>query len=100
MARPPGALGKRQRAALTAAQEGKLGPHAEKTIKYLLDLSNDPNADHATRIQAANAALQYVKPKLAAVETTNTDPRDQLDAKSLEDNAAKKMVERASLAIR
>lgn len=84
MARTPGALNRRTRAALSAAAEGKLGPHAEKTIKYLLDLSNDPSADHATRIQAANAALQYVKPKLAAIEQTTIDERDKADPAEIE----------------
>jgi hypothetical protein len=76
--RTKGALNRRTRAALTAAAEGKLADAGEQTISYLLKVANDPNRDDAVRMQAANAALPYVKPRLASIEQTNLDPRDQI----------------------
>jgi hypothetical protein len=76
MSRPKGALNKRTRTAMAAAAEGRLGKDADRTIESLLRVANDESRDVATRTQAANAALPYVKPRLAAVEQTNIDPGD------------------------
>lgn len=94
MARPKGALNKRTRAALAAATEGKLGERAEETIAYLLKIANDPATEHNLRVQAANAALPYCKPRLASIEQTNIEPKDQLDPKELEAKLASKYAEK------
>ncbi len=83
MARPKGALNKRTRAALSAAAEGKLGKRADKTLEDLLDIFNDAAKDPSERMRAADIALQYLKPKLAAIEQTTIEPRDQQDPDQL-----------------
>ena len=78
MARTRGALNKRTRAALSAAAEGRLEKGGERTINYLLAIANDPARDDSVRMQAANVALPYVKPKLATIEQRNIDDGDKL----------------------
>ena len=97
MARPTGALNKRTRAALAAAAEGKLGEKAEDTIAYLLKIANDPTTEHNLRVQAANAALPYCKPRLASIEQTNIDPRDEANPAELLASMASAMIEKPQL---
>ncbi|SRR5581483_1596316 len=83
MARPKGALNKRTRAALSAAAEGKLGAGAEKALMDLLKIAQDPEKDLAVRMRAAEILLPYCKPRLAAIEQTTIEPRDQMDPAQL-----------------
>jgi hypothetical protein len=84
MGRPKGALNKRTRAALSAVAEGKLGAGAEKTLCDLLRLAQDQSAEISVRMRAAEILLPYCKPRLAAIEQTTIEPRDQLDPAEVE----------------
>ena len=97
MPRPKGALNKRTRAALAAAAEGKLGEKAEETIAYLLKIANDPTTEHNLRVQAANAALPYCKPRLASIEQTSPDPRDEANPSELLASMVSKLIEKPEL---
>jgi len=94
MARPKGALNKRTRAALSAAVEGKLSEKGEKTIEYLLQVANDERQEPQIRLQAANAALPYCKPRLASIEQTHVDPRDKKTPEEIKAAFAASMAEK------
>ena len=82
MARTKGALNKRTRAALHAAQTGELGGDGISPIEYLLKVVRDSEKPDAIRIEAAKAVAPYLQPKLCAVDLTNhvaTDQRTQAD---------------------
>jgi len=86
MARTKGALNKRTRAALHAAQTGEIGGDGISPIEYLLKVVRDSEKPDAIRIEAAKAVAPYLQPKLCAVDLTNhvtTDQRTQ--AEILED---------------
>jgi hypothetical protein len=69
---------------LSDAEEGKLGKNVKKTLAHLQMIVDDPKRDDAIRMQASNILLPYMKPRLAAIEQTNIDPRDKLDPAELE----------------
>jgi|KBSMisStandDraft_5_1062788.scaffolds.fasta_scaffold1618098_1 hypothetical protein len=73
MPRTKGALNKQTRIALTAAAEGKLADGAEHTLALVMGIANDPTRDDAIRLQAANVALPYVRPRLASIEQRHVD---------------------------
>lgn len=70
MARPVGALNKRTRAALHAAQTGELGTGGESPVDYLLRVMRDSKKADTLRIEAAKAVAPYMSPKLSAVEVS------------------------------
>lgn len=74
MARPKGALNKRTRAALHAAQTGELGGGGIDPIAYLLKVMRDSRKPDALRIEAAKAVAPFLAPKLAAVEVISPVP--------------------------
>lgn len=76
MARTKGALNKRTRAALHAAQTGELGGGGENPVEYLLRVMRDPKKPDELRVEAAKAVAPYLQPKLSAVEMTQHDPAD------------------------
>jgi len=78
MTRPKGILNRRTQAALNAAQEKGFSEKADKLIARFLKVAEDSSLDLATRLQALNSVLPYVKPKLSAVEQTTIElPRDE-----------------------
>ena len=82
MARTKGALNKRTRAALLAAQTGEICGDGISPIEYLLKVVRDSERPDANRIEAAKAVAPYLQPKLSAVDLTNhgaTDQRTQAD---------------------
>jgi hypothetical protein len=70
MARTAGALNKRTRAALHAAQTGELGAGGESPVAFLLRTMRDSKKPDQLRIEAAKAVAPYLAPKLSAVELT------------------------------
>lgn len=74
----PGLPNRRTQAALNAAQEKGFTEKADKLIARFLKVAEDNSLDLATRLQALNSVLPYVKPKLSAVEQTNIEqPREE-----------------------
>ncbi len=79
MARTQGALNKRTRAALHAAQTGELGGGGESPVDYLLRVMRDSKKADELRIEAAKAVAPYLAPKLSAVEVSgHNDPEEKL----------------------
>ena len=78
MARTPGALNKRTRAALHAARTGKLGSGGESPVDYLLRVMRDSKKPDDLRIEAAKAVAPYLTPKLSAVELTERNEDESL----------------------
>lgn len=77
MARTPGALNKRTRAALHSAQTGELGGGGESPIDFLLRTMRDSKKPVELRIEAAKAVAPYLAPKLSAVELTGQFDDDE-----------------------
>ncbi len=77
MARTQGALNKRTRAALHAAQTGELGSGGESPVDYLLRVMRDSKKPDPVRIEAAKAVAPYLAPKLSAVELTGQFDGDE-----------------------
>ena len=78
MARTPGALNKRTRAALHAARAGALGGDGESPVDYLLRVMRDSKKSDDLRIEAAKAVAPYLTPKLSAVELTERNDDDDM----------------------
>lgn len=78
MARTKGALNKRTRAALHAAQTGEIGAGGENPVEYLLRVMRDSKKADQLRIEAAKAVAPYLTPKLSAVEITGQYENDEL----------------------
>jgi len=74
MARTKGALNKRTRAALHAAQTGKLGSGGQSPVEYLLKVMRDSKKPDNLRVEAAKAVAPYLAPKLSAMEIGPKDP--------------------------
>ena len=74
--RTKGALNRRTLAAINEAETGKLQKAATNTLAYLARVVSDMKRDDATRLQAANVLLPYLRPKLSAVEQTNINAND------------------------
>lgn len=70
MARPKGALNRRTRAALHAAQTGELGGGGQSPVDFLLGVMRNGKKPDALRVEAAKAVAPYLAPKLSAVELT------------------------------
>jgi hypothetical protein len=79
MARTPGALNKRTRAALEAAKECQLDSNGlSSPVRYMLRIVADSRKEESVRLEAAKAAAPYLQPKLSAVELNQTNPDDVL----------------------
>lgn len=76
MARTKGALNKRTRAALHAAQTGELGAGGESPVDFLLRVMRNTKKPDDLRIEAAKAVAPYLAPKLSAVEVTERNDID------------------------
>ena len=85
MARTKGALNKRTRAALHAAETGELGGGGERPVDYLLRVMRDSGKADALRIEAAKAVAPYLAPKLSTTEIVTPDP---FEGKSHDDMVA------------
>lgn len=83
MARTKGALNKRTRAALHAAQTGELGRGGISPIDYLLKVMRDSDKPDALRIEAAKSVAPYLQPKLSAVELNTPDPLEGLSREDI-----------------
>jgi hypothetical protein len=71
MARTVGALNKRTRAALHAAQTGELGAGGENPIEHMLRVMRNSKKPDSLRLEAARSVAPFLCPKLSAVEVTN-----------------------------
>lgn len=78
MARTPGALNKRTRAALHAAQTGVLGGGGESPVDFLLGVMRNGKKPDALRVEAAKAVAPYLAPKLSAIELTERNDDETL----------------------
>lgn len=97
MARTPGALNRRTRAALHATQTGELGGGGENPVDFLLRVMRNPRKPDALRIEAAKAVAPYLRPKLSAVEVTNTEPDDNMSEAEIKERFNKLLSEHPDL---
>ncbi len=81
MARTKGALGKKTRMALYAAQTGDLSAVQAGTspVDYLLKVMRDPEKPDALRLEAAKAAAPYIQPRLSSIDQTINGVRSYVD---------------------
>ena len=72
MSRTKGALGKKTRMALHAAQTADLTqvPAGSSPVDYLLKVMRDPEKPDQLRLEAAKAAAPYIQPRLTTIDTT------------------------------
>jgi hypothetical protein len=72
MAQTTGALGKKTRMALHAAQTGYLSqlPAGVSPIDYLLKVMRDPEKRDQRRLEAAKAAAPCIQPGLSSIDQT------------------------------
>ena len=72
MSRTKGALGKKTRMALHAAQSGDFTQvlAGSSPVDFLLKVMRDPEKPDQLRLEAAKAAAPYIQPRLTTIDTT------------------------------